>query len=154
MLSKEEVKIKNIEFWTDFKKFMSKSKSSKGKKINWLSYPTEIKNIYLRLQTSKNEVSVNLDFQFKDESIRSIFWEQMYELKNVLEERMGVDGIWIEKCYSETIPIFSRIQWRKENLNYLNKYDKTEIFKFFQEKLIAFDEFYQNFKEILLFLAK
>lgn len=154
MFSKEELKTKNTEFWMEFKKFMSKNKSSSGRRINWLSYPTEIKNIYLRLQVSKNSVELNFDLQFKDKSVQHVFWEQLHELKIVLESEMGNDGIWFENLVINDIPYFSRIQWKKENLNYLNQNDKSEIFTFFEDKLIAFDEFYQNFKEILLFLSK
>jgi hypothetical protein len=154
MLSKEELKEKKLRFWDELKKDLAKEKSSSGKRINWLSYPTEIKNIYLRLNVTKKEVELNFDIQFKDQAVREVFWEQMHELKNVLEQEIGTDGIWIENCYSEAVPIFSRIQWRKENLNYLNESDKQEIFDFFKIKMIAFDNFYQNFKEILLFLSK
>lgn len=154
MLSKEELKEKKLRFWDELKKELGKEKSASGKRINWLSYPTEIKNIYLRLNVTKKEVELNFDIQFKDQAVREVFWEQMHELKNVLEQEIGIDGIWIENCYSEAVPIFSRIQWRKENLNYLNESDKQEIFYFFKTKMIAFDNFYQNFKEILFFLSK
>jgi hypothetical protein len=154
MLSKEELKKTKIEFWQDFKKHISKFRSTSGKKVNWLNYPTEIKDLYFRLEVEKNSISVNFDFQFKDSSVRAVFWEQMHELKNVFEQELGNDAIWIENCSSEYVNHFSRIQWKKEGLNYLNKTHQDEIFTFFEQKLIAFDEFYQNFKEILLFLSK
>ncbi|MES2587690.1 MAG: DUF4268 domain-containing protein [Bacteroidota bacterium] len=154
MLSKNELRELNTEFWLDFKKLMSRTKSSSGKKINWLSYPTQIKNVYLRLEVTKSHVALNFDIQYKDETIRAVFWEQMEELKKVLEDVMGKDGHWLVECYSDSVPVFSRIQWKKDGLNYFNQTHKDEIFSFFKEKLIAFDSFYQNYKEILLFLAK
>lgn len=154
MLSKEELKTKKLSFWNDLKAEMSSQRSSTGKRINWLSYPTEIKHVYLRLDAEKNHISVNFDLQFKDNTVREVFWEQMGELKTVLTQEMGEDGIWEENCFSESVSQFSRIQWKKDNLNYLNEKDRNDIFDFFKEKLIAFDSFYQEFKEILLFLAK
>lgn len=154
MLSKEELKLHNLNFWTDFKKVMSDYKSSNGKRINWLSYPTEMKHVYLRLIADKKFAALTLDFQFKDEGIRAVFWEQMHELKKVLSDNMQTEGLWLENCSSREIPSFNRIEWRIENVNYLNEKDRTQIFDFLKTKLIQFDEFYQEFKEILLFLAK
>jgi hypothetical protein len=154
MLSKEELKTKKIEFWLDFKKHMSKFKSSNGKRVNWLNYPTEIKDLYFRLEVNKNYIAVNFDFQFKDKTVREVFWEQMYELKQVFELELGNEGNWIENCFSDVVSNFSRIQWKKEDLNYLKESNKQLIFEFFEQRLIAFDEFYQNFKEIFLFLSK
>lgn len=154
MLSKEELKSRKLSFWNDLKNELSIHRSSSGKRINWLSYPTEIKHVYLRLEVEKKHIALNFDLQFKDDSVRAVFWEQMGELKTVLTQEMGEIGIWEENCSSESVHQFSRIQWKKENLNYLNENDKTIIFDFFKEKLIAFDSFYQEFKDILLFLAK
>lgn len=154
MLSKEELKLKNLQFWHDFKLFMSKTKSSNGKRITWLSYPTDLKHIYLRIEVDKKSVSLNFDIQFKDLSIREIFWEQMEELKVVLENEIGIDGIWIKKCHSESIKEFSRIQWNLTNVNYLDEKYKDQIFNFLKTKLVAFDTFYQEFKDILINLVK
>lgn len=153
MLSREELTAYNTNFWIEFKKYMSRTKSDNGKKINWLNYPTGIKNVYLRLQTDKNEANLNFDIQYKNETIRSVFWEQMSELKTVLEQHIGNDGIWNERESTEAVPVFCRIQWKKTGVNYLRENDREDIFAFFKEKLIAFDAFYQNYKEILLFLA-
>ncbi|MFN5417347.1 MAG: DUF4268 domain-containing protein [Flavobacteriia bacterium] len=154
MLTKEELKEKKLTFWNDFKQLMSKVKSSNGKRMSWLSYPTDIKNIYLRLYADKKEIALNFDIQYKDPTIRAVFWEQMNELKRVLESEMNEEGIWIEKCNSDSVEEFCRIQWKRENLNYLNDAHKEEIYSFFKEKLIAFDCFYQEYKDILIFLAK
>ena len=154
MLTKDELRTINSEFWLDFKKHMSRLKSSSGKKINWLSYPTQVKDIYLRLEVNRAYVAINFDFQYKEEATRAVFWEQMQELKKVLQESMGQEDIWMEECYSDSVPVFSRIQWKKEGLNYFNPQHQAAIFDFFQEKLVSFDIFYQNYKEILQFLAK
>lgn len=154
MLSKEELKLHNLNFWTDFKKVMSEFKSINGKRINWLSYPTEMKHVYLRLIADKKIAALTLDFQFKDESVRDVFWEQMHELKKVISDKMQCEGLWLKNCRSREIPSFNRIEWRIENVNYLNEKDRLQIYNFLKKKLILFDEFYQEFKEILLFLAK
>jgi hypothetical protein len=154
MLSREEHKKRNIIFWTEFKNFMTSKKSSTGKRINWLNYPTEIKFIYLRLEVDKSGARVCFDIQAKDEGVRAIVWEQMEELKKVLTEAMGDEGIWIKTCYSNELQEFSRIKWELDTVNFYHDKDIEAIYNFFAEKLIAFDDFYQNFKDILILLVK
>jgi hypothetical protein len=154
MLSKEEFKQYKITFWEEFKQHMSKHRSVSGRKMNWLQYKTDIKHIFLRLETNKSTVRVCFDIQFKDQAIREIVWEQMGELKKVLTDEMGEEGIWEEHYWNETISDFSRIYWEKTDLNYLNPEKRLAIFDFFEDKLIRFDKFYDVYKDILINLIK
>jgi hypothetical protein len=150
MLSKEELKEKNQLFWSDFRKYMSKVKSSNGRKMNWVSYPSDVKNIYIRLMVDSKGARLCLDIQPKDEGIREIVWEQMTELKKVMESTMQHETIWIERMSAENGRFFSRIMWEQKGLNYYHDEDKPQIFEFLKNRLIEFDEFYQEFKEILI----
>lgn len=154
MLSKQEFKERNTAFWSEFKTYMSKDRSSNGRKMNWLNYPTEIRYIFLRLEADKNGARLCFDIQAKDAGVRAIVWEQMEELKKVLTDTMGETGDWIFDHHTPQIASFCRIQWEKQGLNFYSDADKPEIFRFLREKLIAFDEFYQDFKDILILLAK
>jgi hypothetical protein len=154
MLSKEELKIYKTTFWEEFKTYMFKHKSASGRKMNWLQYRTDLKDVYVRLETNKNSVSFCFDMQFKDPSIREIVWEQMGELKKVLSDEMGETGIWEEHFWNSTINDFCRIYWEKSDLNYLKLDDRKEIFSFFEDKLICFDRFYDTYKDILINLVK
>jgi hypothetical protein len=154
MFSKEEFKIYKTSFWEEFKQHMSKHRSASGRKMNWLQYRTDLKDIYLRLETNKNNVRVCFDIQFKDSEIRSIVWEQMGELKKVLTNEMGEEGNWVEHFHNETINDFCRIYWEKSKMNYLKSTDKSAIFSFFEDKLICFDRFYDVYKEVLINLVK
>lgn len=152
MLSKEERKAWNTEFWNEFKKEMRSVKSSNGKPISWLNYPTDVKDTYLRMNADGKRIYLSFDIQTKDEGIRAILWEQMTELKVVMEQSMGKDGIWNEKDFVSGQPA-SRIVWSKEPINFFDKNDWETIKDFFKAKLLAFDKFYQEFKEILISLA-
>jgi Domain of unknown function (DUF4268) len=151
MYTKEELKALKIQFWEEFKVFMSKHKSVSGKRINWLNYKTKIDSIYFRLETDKNTVRVCFDIQHKDSEIRAIIWEQMVELKKVLTDEMGI-GKWNNQAFNSTIPEFCRISWELENVRYLNSSDKEKIFLFFEDKLISFDRFYDTYQDILIHL--
>jgi len=153
MYSKEEIKEIRTEFWNDFKKHMQQFRSSNGRRMNWLNYPSEVPNVYIRLHADNRGISFSFDIQGKDEGIRAILWEQMTELKVMLESEMGDEGEWIADAYSETAGDFCSIRWSKEGLRFFNPNNKEEIFAFFEERLLKFDIFYQEFKDILINLA-
>lgn len=153
MLSKEELKIKNTLFWNGFKKFMQKYKSSNGKRMNWVSYPSDVKNIYIRLYTDSKVARLSFEIQPKDSSVREIIWEQMTELKKVMESLMNYETIWDEKTYSNDGKLYSRIYWELQEVNYFNEVDHEKIYVFLRDRLLEFDEFYQEFKEILISLT-
>lgn len=153
MLSKEEFKQYKLEFWEEFKRYMGKHRSTSGRKINWLNYPTEYKNFYLRLVPEKDSVAVNFDIQDRDDSVRAIIWEQMGELQKVLYSYTGEATLWDDEASNNVLPTFCQIQWKKEGLNYMKREDREEIFQFFEKILVAFDEFYQEFKDIILHLV-
>lgn len=152
MLSKEELRLKNTAFWTDFRKYMNKVRSSSGRRMNWLSYPSDVKHIYIRMQADDKGARLCMDLQPKSESVREILWEQMTELKKVLENSMRHETIWIEKTTVEDGRTFSRIMWEDKNLNFYKEEDKEAIFEFLKKRILEFDEFYYEFKEILISL--
>lgn len=153
MLSKEERKEKNTLFWESFRKEMRPIKSTNGRSINWINYPTDVKDVYIRLRADSNGASISFDIQPKDDGIRSILWEQMTELKVVMEEETG-PAIWSEFDRVFSGRNVSSIYWEKNDLNFFKEEDVPKIKEFLKEKLIGFDAFYQEFKEILVLLAE
>lgn len=153
MISKEALKERNEQFWTNFQKEMRNVRSSTGRRINWINYPIGVKDIYLRMDTNGKFTRLSFDIQPKDDGIRSILWEQMTELRVVLEDRMGTDGIWSEFDRDFAGRNVSSIYWERRDVNFFNDQDLPQIQTFLKEKLIAFDSFYQEFNEILINLA-
>lgn len=154
MLSKEERKELNTAFWEGFRKEMRSIKSSNGKAINWINYPSDVKDVYIRLETDKNGVRMCYDIQPKDDGIRSILWEQMTELRRVMEDEVGPATSWNEENHVFNGRIVSRIYWEQTGLNFYNRNDHEEMKRFLKDKLVRFDSFYQEFKEILISLAE
>jgi hypothetical protein len=153
MLSREEQRAINIFFWSGFKEFTKKIRSANGKRINWLSYPSDVDDVYIRLHADTGIVGVFFDVQPKDQGVREIIWEQMTELKKVMESTMKMQGEWIEQFSLSDGRTISRISWTKSGLNYLNEDNHIEIYTFLRDTIVAFDNFYQEFKEILINLA-
>lgn len=153
MLSKEEYKAHNFKFWNDFQALMRKEKSSNGKKINWLNYPSDVKNVFIRLEADTKSTKLCVDIQPKDDSIRSIIYEQMTELQNIMEIICEEKAIWEEHYQNNNNQTISRIYWELKNVNFIKNEDIPLIYDFLRERLIKFDEFYQEFKEILIALV-
>ncbi len=153
MLSKEAQKEFNQTFWEIFRKRMRNYKSSNGRGINWLNYPSDVKSIFIRLQVDKRIAALNFDVQFKDPEILAIVWEQLHEMKKIMESTMGISGDWQEHNYLENGQRFYRIQWSTDKWNYHKPEDHAEIYAFLESVLLKFDEFYQEFKEIIINLV-
>lgn len=152
MLSKAEQKEKNTLFWGEFKAKMKKQMSSTGRRINWLNYPTEAKELYLRLHADGKSCALFFDIQCKDDGVREVIWEQMGELKAVLVEEMKSEGEWIENQPTADGRTISRIKWERTDLDYYKEEDVPKIYNYLKEKSVSFDRFYQEYKDILLHL--
>ena len=152
MLTKEARKELNTHFWEGFRKEMRNHKSSNGRGINWINYPSDVKDIYIRLIVATKNASICFDIQPKDDDIRSILWEQMTELKVVMESEIG-EAIWSEESHVFNGRTVSRIHWEMNGLNFYDLNNHKEIKGFLRDKLIKFDSFYQEYKEILISLA-
>ncbi|HLU86620.1 MAG TPA: DUF4268 domain-containing protein [Taishania sp.] len=150
MLSKEQQKEKNSIFWGGFKEAIRKNMSVTGRRVNWLNYPTEAKELYVRLAADSRSCSFNFDIQCKDDGVREVIWEQMGELKAVLLAEMKDEGDWIENFYTPEGLTISRISWSRTDLNYFKEEDIPQIYAFLKEKSLAFDRFYQEYKDILI----
>ncbi len=121
--------------------------------MNWLNYPSDVSFIHIRVDADGNGARFCFDIQAKDAGIRAIIWEQMHELKVVLEAEMG-EAAWIENCSSPAIAQFNRIIWENTELNFFNPEHRTAIFTFLEDRLVHFDAFYQDFKEVVVNLVK
>ncbi len=154
MLSKEARKERNEKFWSGFKEYMRGTLSSTGKRVNWLNYKTEVQDTYLRLICDGKTTAVCYDIQFKDTGIKAIFWEQLGELKKVLEASMKQETSWEENFITKEGHSIGRISWTIENLNFYHDEDWNKIYGFYKNRLVEFDEFYQEFKDILIALVE
>ncbi|MBI2257586.1 MAG: DUF4268 domain-containing protein [Flavobacteriia bacterium] len=132
---------------------MNKHRSYNGKKINWLHYPTEINFFYLRLVTKESSVSVCFDIQHQSLEVREVFFDQILELKKIMEQIIN-HPLLIEKDYNEQNIQMLRLEWKYDHVFYKNSHDTEIIYDFFEKTLINFDKFYQEYKDLFIFLAK
>jgi len=153
MLSKEELKDKNTEFWNTFRKEMNNQTSASGRQINWINYPTDVKDIYIRMEVDGKGARLCFDIQPKTDDIRSILWEQMTELKAVMGTEMQVEASWAEESHYWNGRLISRIMWENNDLDYYKPEDVPKVIDFLKDKLVRFDKFYQEYKDVIVNLA-
>ena len=154
MFSKEERKAVNSAFWTRFKEKAGVNKSVTGKRINWVNYPTHLKQIYVRLHADTELARFSIDIQDKDEGVRMLIWEQFGELRKVLEKEMIIPGVWEEKSFNSLGQPISKISWTLEDVNMYTKEDQHKIYDFFILLLVRFDRFYSEYDEVLIGLIR
>ena len=154
MFSKEEKHAMNVEFWNGFKQYMNNQKSSALPRVNWLSYPTNLKHTYVRLHCDGGSSALYYDIQFKDKEIRALFWEQLLELKSLFNRQESHDSNWYEHFETKDGIHISRIEWSNDEWSLYCQKDWRKIYRFFKDRLIEFDLFYQEYKEILINLIK
>lgn len=154
MFSKEEKHAMNVEFWNGFKQYMNNQKSSALPRVNWLSYPTNLKHTYVRLHCDGGSSALYYDIQFKDKEIRALFWEQLLELKSLFNRQESHDSNWYEHFETKDGIHISRIEWSNDEWSLYCQKDWRKIYRFFKDRLLEFDLFYQEYKEILINLIK
>lgn len=150
MLEKEEFKKLNKGFWVGFQAHMSKTRNSNDKRINWVNYRSDVKSIYIRLEVDGKGARLCFDIQEKDEELRNLIYEQMTELKVVLEDITVEKPIWAPSFLLQKRQDISRIYWENNTLNLYKIEDHHKIYEYLRERLIKFDQFYQEYKEILI----
>jgi hypothetical protein len=154
MFSKEERKAVNAAFWTRFKEKAGVNKGADGKRINWVNYPTRLKQIYVRLHADTEIARFSIDIQDKNEGVRLLIWEQFTELKKVMDQEMILPAVWEEKTLNSAGQSISRISWTLEDVNMYTKEDQHRIYDFFILLSVRFDCFYSTYDEVLIGLVR
>ncbi len=148
MYSKDFKRSNKILFYTSFGKYMRGSKPLYNINNKWLNYSTNVKPIYIRLNTTHQFAAVNIDIQSRDKEIQTIFYDQFKEIKKPFESILGNDWEWNEDIINEVGTSCSRISKEIANVNIYEKISWPLIFDFFKKNLLGFDQFWTEFNEL------
>jgi hypothetical protein len=149
VLSKEERKAYNTEFWWNIKKQFNRIPNAEGKFIQWLNYPTKVKDIFVRLKVDNKRAVISIDIQSTDEGIRDLILEQFEELRKVFEAEVTLPAIWDKAATNDAGKPIYQIRWELEGVSLYNPENEEQIMSFFKEVLVGFDSFYTEFGEII-----
>ena len=148
MLSKQDKKQLNTDFYTALGLMMQGDYSATGKRIRWTNYKTGIRNMYVRMETTGKGASFALDLQHRDEGLRQLFWEQLTELKALMQDAMGDDLVWHEAYHKMDGTVISRVEKTLETGSIYDKSTWPELLGFLKAQLIAFDAFWADVYDI------
>ena len=144
MLTKTERQNLNTEFYTALGMMMQGSYSEMHKKTRWTNYRTNVKDIYVRLDADNKGASFSIDFQQKDAEVRAIFWEQLTELKLLLQSEFEDELIWHESFFKPDGSEISRVELSIGGGSLYEKNTWPILLPFLKECLLAFDRFWTN----------
>ena len=77
----------------------------------------------------------------------------MEELKGLINTQMNYPSEWNRGIQTKEGLVIDQISWKLDNVNYLNEANLVIIYDFLKNRIIAFDKFHQEFKDILINLV-
>jgi hypothetical protein len=142
MYSREEASQIRKAFWTAFGQYMRPIPSADGLKVNWVNYKTGFKGLSFSLNVDKKNAYLGIVLNQKDPDLRSLFYEQLLELKSVLHAQLGEEWIWEETATNAQHQEISQVYTLLPTVSIFRQEDWPSIIAFFKPRLIALDEFW------------
>jgi hypothetical protein len=146
MYSKQESSQLRQEFWTAFGQYMSPILSAEGEKINWINYKSGDKNIVFRMHADNKKASIAIEFTHKDQEIQQLYFEQLFQFKNLFADAVQEEWNWQLHSRDEFGRVVSRISAERNNFSVYQKKDWPELISFFKPRIIALDTFWSSVK--------
>ncbi|WP_452601251.1 DUF4268 domain-containing protein [Pontimicrobium sp. MEBiC06410] len=140
MFSKEESRQIRQLFWTSFGKSFPRK---------WILYNTKIKGFSFKFHFDNKTAAVFLDLE-DDLENRIKYWEKLQSLKTILKDEYLPDAIFEEEYYLENGKEISRIHlYLDQKVSIHNKNSWQMVMEFFNEKMSAFEAFFETYKDII-----
>ena len=140
MFSKEASRQIKQEFWTSFGKSFPRK---------WILYNTKIKGLAFKFYFDTKKAFICLDLE-DDLENRINCWEKLLALKTILTSEFLSDVIFEEAFFLENGKEISRIYVPLEqNVSIHNKNTWQQTMEFFNEKMLLFETFFEEYKDII-----
>lgn len=140
MFSKEQSRILRQEFWTSFGKSFPKK---------WILYNTKLKGLSFKFHFDTKTALVALDLE-DDLEHRIAYWEKLLALKSILLEEFLPEAIFEETYFLDNKKEISRIYIPLEQkVSIHNKNSWQDVMLFFNEKMVLFEAFFNDYKDII-----
>lgn len=134
------------DFWTVFGQYMKPVPSAQGYRINWQNYKTGVKDVYFRMKTERDFISIGIEICHKDDELQQLYFEQFVEFRKLLEAELEEPWDWQLHQFDDLGKVVSRIQKVKIGLNVFDQNDWPEIISFLKPRIIALDAYWANIK--------
>lgn len=136
-------------FWTSFGHYMRPVAGAAGEAVNWLNYKTGIRHIHFRMDTGKDNASIAIELKHPDHEVRDLYFNQLLQFKEYLEEAMQEKWQWEKGLQDEDGTIINRVSKSISDVNIFNEADWPAIISFLKLRVIALDRFWIMIKERL-----
>jgi hypothetical protein len=146
MYSKQEASILKQQFWTSFGLYMNPVMSSEGEKINWINYKTGEKYLRFKMHADGKSAFIGIVLTHKDAGIRELYFEQLIELRNIMEKILPGSWQWLLYSEDENAQPISIVYDEMEGVSIFNKEDWPKLISFFKPRIVALDEFWNMVK--------
>jgi hypothetical protein len=146
MNTKQQPALVRQQFWTVFGQYMRPVLSASGEKINWVNYKTGIKFIRINLHCSNGEASVAIELSNPEANIRHRHFDQLFQFKKQFQQLGGADWLWQKEGLSDDEKGISTISAIITNVHILNQSDWPQMISFFKERMIALDQFWNDYQ--------
>lgn len=144
MFSRQEASRIRQEFWTAFGLYMSPVPGAEGEKVNWINYKTGEKHVQFRMDAGNNTATVAIELRHPDTGVRQLYFEQMQQLKAILEAHLGESWNWQTEVADEHGRYFSRIYTELPGVSVFRKTDWPALVSFFKPRIVALDAFWSE----------
>ena len=141
MYARQQASQLRQEFWTAFGLYMAPVPSADGEKKAWINYKTGEKHLQFRMDAGNESAFIAIIFSHPDAGIRHLYYEQMQQLKPLLETFLPEPWAWEPACTDEQDRDFSRIIHTLKEVSVLRKTDWPRLVSFFKPRIIALDAF-------------
>lgn len=148
MYSKEEKKELKVGFWTELNEKLTEVGKAKGRNLEWMNYPTQIKRLFFRMEADETSARLCIDLQFLSKGIREIYYLQFQELENKLKEALTTDVHYVAEYEHWNGKTISRIYCQLDDVNINNKADWQRMHDFLMENFLNLDAFWEEFNAI------
>jgi hypothetical protein len=140
MFSKEEAQRIKREFWVTFADEYPRK---------WILHNTKIKDVAFKFYIDNKKAQVLIEIEPKDEKKRMLYYEKFKSLRTILLEEYITDAIFERNLYLENGKAVSRIWVEIVNVSSNDKNTWQEVFKFFNEKMDAFERFFYEYEDYI-----
>lgn len=142
MYSKSEAAALKREFWIAFGSYMKPIVNADGQTVNWVNYKTGVKNLFFRSDVTNKKARLAIEISSANFESRELLFNKFISLKNIFDEYVFGDWIWVNETYDEDGKSISVIYIEKEGVNIFNKNDWAVIISFLKQHLISLDLFW------------
>lgn len=154
MYTKDEEKNLKLEFWGGLNEILELERGFHANKVSWMSFNTNIKPLYFRMEADEVGARLCIDLQFPDDGIRALFYDQFTEFETILNERFEGNTKWQPTFLHSNGKTISRISVEQTGVSIKNKEDWPAIYTFLRDNFVKLEHFWAEFGEVFIQLKR